>query len=139
MTGTAAVLQANQGFYEAFNRQNLDMMKAVWLNSGESVCIHPGWPVLKGFDAIIQSWRDIFEHTDHLEIKLSHVDALVTGELAWVSCRENLFSINTQGVQQAAVHATNLFKRHQGTWKMILHHAAALPGAAEPSRDPSTN
>lgn len=138
MNDTQSALAANQGFYDAFNRQNLDMMKAVWLDGGESVCIHPGWPVLRGFDPIIKSWGDIFDHTDHLEIKLTDVNVLVAGELAWVSCQENLFSINMQGVQQAAVHATNLFKRDNGAWKMVLHHAAAVPGA-EPKPDAPVN
>lgn len=132
MDARSQVLTANDMFYEAFNKQDLDAMKRVWLDDLSAVCIHPGWPVLYGFDSIIQSWRDIFEHTDHLEIRLSNVQTVLSDGLAWVSCQENLFSIHMAGVQTSQVHATNLFQKMDGRWKMILHHAASVP---PPSRD----
>ncbi|CCQ89359.1 conserved hypothetical protein [Nitrospina gracilis 3/211] len=129
------ILSANNQFYEAFNKQNLDAMKALWQDDGSSICIHPGWPVLRGFDSIIQSWKDIFENTDHMEIRLSDVSVVVSGGMAWVSCQENLFSIHMAGVQSSHVHATNLFRQFNGSWKMILHHAASVPSPSSPGED----
>ena len=107
-------------------------MQQVWMRDASVTCIHPGWPVLRGFDPIIKSWQDIFEHTDHMEIKLSDVQVVAADDLVWVSCQENLFSIHQAGVQSSKVHATNLFKRVSGEWKMILHHAAAIPTGQGP-------
>ncbi len=121
------ILSSNQSFYDAFNKQNLAMMKEVWLNDANARCIHPGWPVLKGYAGIMQSWEDIFNHNQHMEIKVSDADVMIQDDFAWVSCQENLFSIKITGVQSSKVHATNLFQRVEDEWKMILHHAAAIP------------
>jgi len=131
------VLSANQKFYDAFNQQDLEGMQQVWVRDPAARCIHPGWPVLRGFDSIIKSWQDIFENTDHMEIKLTDVQVVTTDDLVWVSCQENLFSIHMAGVQTSQVHATNLFQQVSGDWKMILHHAAAIP--ADPQVDPTSN
>lgn len=121
------ILISNQQFYDAFNKQDLAMMKEVWQDDASARCIHPGWPVLKGYDDIIQSWEDIFNHNQHMEIKVSDPDVVIQDNFAWVSCQENLFSIKMTGVQSSKVHTTNLFQRVGGEWKMIHHHAATLP------------
>jgi len=49
------ILTSNQQFYDAFNKQDLAMMKDVWQDDACARCIHPGWPVIKGYEDIIQS------------------------------------------------------------------------------------
>ena len=120
--------ESNQKFYDAFNKKDLDFMARIWLNDPKSQCIHPGWDVLNGFKPIIESWRRIFETGQDLEIKLSYVEAVVSENLAWIACQENLFSISTSGVQLSKVHATNIFKQIDDEWKMVLHHASPVRG-----------
>ena len=120
--------ESNQKFYDAFNKKDLDLMTRIWLNDPKSQCIHPGWDTLNGFKPIIESWRRIFETGQDLEIKLSYVEAVVSENLAWIACQENLFSISTSGVQLSKVHATNIFKQIDDEWKMVLHHASPVRG-----------
>ena len=130
------VLKINQRFYDAFNKNDIELMIGVWLNDPISQCIHPGWDVLIGFKNIMTSWQKIFAAAQDLEIKLSHVDVTASENIAWVTCQENLFSIVSSGVQLSKVHSTNLFKMMNGEWKMILHHASpvsGLPAAEEQS------
>ena len=130
------VLKTNQRFYDAFNKNDIELMIGVWLNDPISQCIHPGWDVLIGFENIMTSWQKIFTAAQDLEIKLSHVDVTASENIAWVTCQENLFSIVSSGVQLSKVHSTNLFKMMNGEWKMILHHASpvsGLPAAEEQS------
>ena len=130
------VLKTNQRFYDAFNKNDIELMIGVWLNDQISQCIHPGWDVLIGFENIMTSWQKIFAAAQDLEIKLSHVDVTASENIAWVTCQENLFSIVSSGVQLSKVHSTNLFKMMNGEWKMILHHASpvsGLPAAEEQS------
>ena len=130
------VLKTNQRFYDAFNKNDIELMIGVWLNDPISQCIHPGWDVLIGFENIMTSWQKIFAAAQDLEIKLSHVDVTASENLAWVTCQENLFSIVSSGVQLSKVHSTNLFKKVNDEWKMILHHASpesGLPAAEEQS------
>ena len=130
------VLKTNQRFYDAFKKNDIELMIGVWLNDPISQCIHPGWDVLTGFKNIMTSWQKIFAAAQDLEIKLSHVDVTASEKLAWVTCQENLFSIVLSGVQLSKGHSTNLFKMMNGEWKMILHHASpvsGLPAAEEQS------
>lgn len=128
------VLEANELFYKAFNSNDLDLMKEVWRRDDPSaLCVHPGWQALKGYEAILRSWSDIFKNSGSLEIKLSDVKAVASTDLAWVSCTENLFSIMSEGVQVSRVHATNLFKLVNDQWRMIVHHASSVPGAPDES------
>ena len=122
------VIEANQNFYNAFNKSDIELMIEIWLNDSASQCIHPGWDVLIGFENIMTSWQKIFAAAQDLEIKLSHVDVTASENLAWVTCQENLFSIVSSGVQLSKVHSTNLFKMMNGEWKMILHHASPVSG-----------
>jgi ketosteroid isomerase-like protein len=122
------VIEMNQSFYDAFNKSDIELMIGIWLNDSTSQCIHPGWDVLTGFKNIMTSWQKIFEAAQDLEIKLSNIDVTTSENLAWVTCQENLFSIVSSGVQLSKVHSTNLFKKKNGAWKMILHHASPVSG-----------
>jgi len=121
------VLDTNENFYQAFNRGDLNLMKSVWADNDSVACIHPGWEVLRGFDVIIQSWEKIFTGSENLEIKLSDIKVTGDGQMVWVSCQENLFAMSMSGVQVSKVHATNLFEKVAGRWKMVLHHASSVP------------
>jgi ketosteroid isomerase-like protein len=121
------VQEANEGFYQAFNRGDLDSMKSVWAQNDFVTCIHPGWEVIRGFDEIIKSWENIFVGSENLEIKLSDIKLTGTGKMVWVSCQENLFAMSASGVQVSKVHATNLFEKMGDQWKMVLHHASSVP------------
>ena len=41
-----AALAANEAFYDAFNQKDPSLMDAVWADSPEVTCIHPGWNLL---------------------------------------------------------------------------------------------
>src|SRR5687768_7948192 len=58
----AAILEANEAFYRAFNEKDADAMDRIWAESGEVACIHPGWNVLEGREAVMDSWRGILSN-----------------------------------------------------------------------------
>ena len=122
------MIEANQNFYNAFNKNDIELMIGIWLNDSASQCIHPGWDVLTGFENIMSSWQKILASAQDLEIKLSHIKVTTSENLAWVTSQENLFSILSSGVQLSKVHSTNLFKKVNDEWKMILHHASPVSG-----------
>jgi len=127
MVSEEIVKQANENFYKAFNRRDIDLMKETWLNDSSSVCIHPGWGPLRGYDPIIKSWLAIFENSQNMEIRLSQVEIIISDGMAWVGCQENLTIITDDGVQSSDVHATNLFQLSSGQWRIVLHHASSAP------------
>ena len=81
------IIEVNQKFYDAFNKNDIELMIGVWLKGSTSQCIHPGWDVLNGFEPIMISWQKIFLAAQDLEIKLSHLKVTTSEDLAWVTCQ----------------------------------------------------
>ena len=53
---------AENAFYEALERADLELMMAVWSEDEEIVCVHPGGPRLAGQDPVRASWAQIFSN-----------------------------------------------------------------------------
>jgi ketosteroid isomerase-like protein len=51
----------------------------------------------------------------------------VEGNLAWVTCTENITVFDNASFDTAQAAATNLFLRRDGRWLMIHHHASPIP------------
>jgi hypothetical protein len=121
----AAVLAANQRFYDAHEQRDIVAMTAVWEQSDRVACIHPGWPILRGEEAVIGSWRRILDGPGRNQFILTNVEVSIDGHLAWVTLDENL----VDGAATGTVAATNAFARHSGeSWLMILHHGSPVMG-----------
>lgn len=120
---TAAVLTANERFYQAFEGRDLDAMSDLWERSERVVCTHPGWATLRGWGAIAASFMALFQSGQALQFILTDLHAEVVEGLAWVSLDENL--LGDQG--GATVAALNLFARAaDGSWRMVGHHGSPV-------------
>ena len=86
------VLQANEGFYSAFESLDIKRMESVWAANAEIQCGHPGWRILRGWQPVMESWRRIFENTPAIRFMLTDVVVEIRGEFAWVTLYENLNS-----------------------------------------------
>jgi ketosteroid isomerase-like protein len=53
---------------------------------------------------------------------------VVGGDLAWVTCTENILSETDGRVGVTAILATNLFERAGNGWRMIHHHGSHVLG-----------
>jgi hypothetical protein len=53
----AQVVEANARFYRAFESLDLRQMDAVWSHADHVRCIHPGWCLLEGWEAVRQLER----------------------------------------------------------------------------------
>ena len=85
MSDVAEGEQANARFYQAFETLDLARMELVWAHGEHLKCVHPGWPILIGWDAVRSSWKSIFENTAEMRFTLSDVRASACGDLAWVT------------------------------------------------------
>ena len=116
------VLAANAAFYEAFEQRSLEAMGAVWDHGDRVVCVHPGWPILRGWRMVEESWRRIFDGPGRNQFILTNDAAVVAGEIAWVTLDENL----VDGAATGTIAATNLFVRSAEGWKLVLHHGSPV-------------
>ena len=138
MSDLTAVEQANAGFYQAFETLDIARMELVWSHGEHVQCVHPGWPILVGWEAVRASWATIFENTAEMRFSLSDVRASATGDLAWVTCTENIFSEVHVRLAVTSVLATNLFEKTADGWRLI-HHLASHVFSATPESDSPNN
>ena len=116
------VRAANQAFYDAHEARDLAAMAAVWEHSERAVCTHPGWPILRGWDVVEESWRRIFSGPGRNQFIVTNDAVVVAGDVAWVTLDENLMDRAATG----AIAATNLFVRTHEGWKLTLHHGSPV-------------
>ncbi|MBI3363181.1 MAG: nuclear transport factor 2 family protein [Chloroflexi bacterium] len=122
-----AVITANARFYRALGNADLEAMSLLWLHSDESACVHPGWPMLEGWELIRQSWEAIFENQGPFRVWPGEVSVHLDGTTAWVTCIENIDTSRELTDVLVQTQATNIFRMTGGEWKMIHHHASPLP------------
>ena len=122
-----AVAEANAAFYAALTNGDLDAMGDVWFPADWTECVHPGWTALRGWDAVRESWRLIFAGPTQVAVSASEVRVRIVGDVAWVSCLERIATTDTEQIHTSLSQATNLFVRHDGRWRMVVHHASAVP------------
>lgn len=112
MTETEAALDANRDFYAAFATGDFGAMDRLWAHS-DAVCIHPGWPVISGRNAVMQSWQAILRSPP--PVICEQAACHILGDVALVTC--------TERIEQVTLSVTNLFTFEAGAWRMVHHHA----------------
>lgn len=121
------VLKVNQMFYDALAARDLEFMSKVWVSDERARCTHPGWTALEGWEAIRQSWENVFDPLDKAETKLSNVTIQIKGKVAWVTCIQQLTYISRMPVGMNLSVSTNIFEKKDDRWLMVVHHASPLP------------
>lgn len=130
MSETQAVLAANQAFYRAFEQKSIEAMTAVWSRGAGCICIHPGRAPLKGWEQIRQSWEQIFQHTDSIQIAPEIISAEVSGNLGCVVLLTRLSQIIQGERVDVQSLATNIFGQVNHNWYLIHHHGSPILPAA---------
>lgn len=130
-----AILFANTAFYAAFAARDAEAMEKAWAKNRPVSCIHPGRPVIAGWDAVMRSWRAILDNPESPRITCHDAKVHLHGDMALVTC-----------VEQVAVRdgvmflmATNAFVRTGALWFLVHHQAGSVhiePGTiqAEPKQ-----
>ena len=126
---------AETAFYDAFERGDLAAMMAVWAETDDVVCIHPQGPRLVGFDAVRDSWMQIFTGATRLRIRTVEPRKFDGPNVAVRSVVEVLSAPGGQGPTQS-VHSTNVYELTDGGWRMVVHHAGSVPEPAAPADEP---
>ncbi|HLF41783.1 MAG TPA: nuclear transport factor 2 family protein [Acidimicrobiia bacterium] len=131
MNADDEVLEANRAFYAAFEARDIDAMAGVWECSGRATVTHPGWPTLRGWEAVAESWRRIFAATNYIQFFLTEESVDVEGDVAWVTLFENILQEvggmpPQPGLGDSRVAATNVFVRRDGRWRMAVHHGSPV-------------
>ena len=131
MTDVEDVEAANLAMYQAFESADVDGMARVWddVDPGAVVCVHPGWPMLRGRDHVLRSWAAVMAGTDYIQFFLTDVEISVYGDTAVVTCTENVLTEVTESGQGGnVVVATNVLLRRPDGWRVQVHHGSPVLG-----------
>ncbi len=118
---------AENAFYDAFERANIALMMAVWAESDDIVCIHPQGGRLSGFEAVRESWVQIFAGGSQLRVRTAEPRKF-DGQS--VAVRQVIELVSPPG------EGANVYELGEGGWRMVVHHASPAPEA--PARPEET-
>ena len=113
------ILSVNDAFYKYFRTGNFDAMSELWHESDQVSVVHPNWPVIDGYEDVMDSWFRIMVEGVPPKIFPENPIVLQTGNTAIVYCEENLGSNRTI--------ASNIFRKVKGQWKLVQHVVSSLP------------
>ncbi|TFI53491.1 DUF4440 domain-containing protein [Mastigocladus laminosus UU774] len=126
MTNNSEILAVNDAFYRAFEKKDIEAMSAVWSQGTGSLCVHPGWNILRGWKAISTSWEKIFKNTPYIEINTEIMTVEIRDHLAYIVLVENVMQVINGRKIEARSLATNIFEFLGGKWYLIHHHASPI-------------
>ncbi|MBF2016027.1 MAG: nuclear transport factor 2 family protein [Rivularia sp. T60_A2020_040] len=124
----SSVLAVNEAFYRAFEKKDIDAMGEVWCQKDSSLCVHPGWSILRGWKQVSNSWVSIFENTPYIEINTDIISTEIRGNVAYVVLVENVMQVIKGSRIEAESLATNVFELLDGKWYLVHHHASPVMG-----------
>lgn len=117
----------NEKFYKALDNGDIGLMGDIWLKDDTVKCIHPGWPLIRGWNDIKESWEKIFESGQLGSVEISDTFADVNEEIAWLNCIEKLNHVIGGQVVITMAQTTNIFEKRDSRWYLVLHHASPMP------------
>ena len=120
----ASAEDAEEAFYEAIGRGDIDALMSVWADDEEIVCIHPTGQRLSGAAAIRESWRAIFANNPHITVHIQHSVHWKSMMLDVHSVIETLY-LADEATPHGPMLSTNVFQRGANGWRMLSHHSSA--------------
>jgi uncharacterized protein (TIGR02246 family) len=120
---------AENAFYEALERADLDAMMAVWSEDEEIVCVHPAGQRLAGQAQVRDAWRQMFAGGPNMRVQVAQRVAVSGMMVAVHSVHENI-TVSGERRARPPIVATNVYLRTPAGWRMIAHHASPAPAEA---------
>ena len=88
--------------------------------------------MLRGREQVLRSWSAVMAGTDYIQFFLTDVRVHVRGDVAVVTCTENVLTEVTEAAHAGAtVVATNVLVRRPDGWRVQVHHGSPVLGTAQ--------
>ncbi|MFZ2852877.1 MAG: nuclear transport factor 2 family protein [Rhodocyclaceae bacterium] len=119
----ASAEDAENAFYEAIARADIEALINVWADDEEIVCIHPTGQRLCGAAAIRESWSAIFASNPQLTVRITHGVRWNGMLLAVHNVVETLY-LGDEPTPHGPMLSTNVFQRGASGWRLLSHHTS---------------
>ena len=124
---------AEEAFYDAVERADVDAMMALWADEEDAVCVHPGGARLVGLPAIRAAWEELFRSSG-MHIRPTDIKIYQSGTVSVHSVVEQIVVNGRMGAEVVRVLATNVYVKGPIGWQIVMHQATA---AADPDAPPA--
>ena len=124
---------AEEAFYRAMQKRDLELMMGVWAEDDNITCVHPGGSRLDGRAAVRASFEQILGAAMAMEFRLSDVSHYYDQNLAVHVLHEHI-RLRQDSHFQPPVVASNVYRLTENGWRMVMHHASQT----RPSRQPAS-
>ena len=128
---TKAVEQASAQFYTSLNALfigDANPMLEVWSHAEDVSYMGPAGDFQVGWDEVREVWHAQAALKLGGKVEPSELRVTVGDNLAFTQCIERGTNFDADGnLVHVSIRATNLFRKENGTWKMIGHHTDVLP------------
>lgn len=125
---------AEYAFYSAIEGIDLEAMMAVWEPSATIICIHPMGPRLQGTHQVRESWQRIFSSGVRLRFRIDGVHNMCQSDLAVRTVYEYITVLGAEEQPVQPIIATNIYRYHARSWRMVVHHASPGPSMGASQR-----
>jgi uncharacterized protein (TIGR02246 family) len=120
---------AENAFYQALERCELDAMMAVWSEDDDIVCVHPSGQRLAGQEQVREAWRQMFAAGPNMRVQIAQ-QLVITGMMLAVHSVHESITVAGEQRPRPPMVATNVYLRTAAGWRMILHHASPAQAPA---------
>jgi ketosteroid isomerase-like protein len=134
MSAEDAVRKASKNFYDALNRMangKKGAMVGIWEESDAVTAMHPIGGRDIGWKAVGSSFDQVAGAASEAEIQLADQQLRVSGDFAYeIGIERGSFTMAGQKVS-IEQRVTNIYRREDGGWKVVHHHADISPEMIE--------
>jgi uncharacterized protein (TIGR02246 family) len=123
---------AEEAFYRAMQKRDLELMMSVWAEDDNISCVHPGSHRLDGRVAVRASFEQILAAPSAMEFRLSDVSHFHDQHLAVNVLHEHI-RLGKDSHFQPPVIATNVYRLTDSGWRMVMHHASPTRTSRQPA------
>lgn len=128
---TQAVEQASAQFYTSLNAMftgDAGPMQQIWSHADDVTYMGPDGGYQVGWNEVRKVWEEQAALKLGGKVEPNETRVSVGENLAFTQCIEQGNNLDANGqTVQVSIRATNLFRKENGSWKMIGHHTDLLP------------
>jgi ketosteroid isomerase-like protein len=116
--------EAEEAFYEAIARGDLETLMGIWSEDEDIVCIHPTGQRLSGAAAIRESWQTILANNPRFSVRIKQRVRWSSVLLCVHSVIETL-QLGDEPTPHGPMLSTNVFQRGVHGWRLLSRHTSA--------------
>lgn len=118
---------AEDAFYDAFEERDLEKIMSAWSESDDIICIQPMRNQVQGRTAVRKSWEEVFSANMKLNIEILHKHWFEADDVAVHIVLEQLIFNENRTQMPPPLIATNVYRKDEQGWHMVLHHVSPPP------------